>query len=91
MYITKIYYRQKIVRRSSWLKEATLEKNYSIRANWGFSISVDLVNIVVRLKIPDFLEACSQLTRLEVKRRQAATTTVKIYFERKVQNVIEFH
>ena len=91
MYITKIYYRQKIVRRSSWLNEATLEKNFSIRANWGFSISTDLVNIVVRLNIPDFLEACSQLTRPEVKRCQAVTTTVKIHFERKVQNVKEFH
>ena len=83
MYITKIYYRHKIVRRSSWLKEATLEKNYSIRANWGFSISVDLVNIVVRLNIPDFLEACSQLTRLEVKRCQAATLKLKYILSEK--------
>ena len=39
----------------------------------------------------DFLEDCSQLTRLEVKKFQAFTTKVKIYFEQKIQNVKEFH
>ena len=38
LYITKIYFRQKIVRRSSWLNEALLEKNYSTRAHWDFNI-----------------------------------------------------
>ena len=52
---------------------------------------VDLVNIVVTRNIPDFLEVCSQLTRLEVKKCQVVTTTVKIYFERKLQTVKEFH
>ena len=77
MYITKIYFRQKIVRRRSWLNEVTFEKNYSIQANWGFLISVDLVNIVVTLNIPDFL-GYSQLTRLELKKCQAVSITVKI-------------
>ena len=55
-------------------------------------ISVDFVNIVVTQNIPDFLEGCSQLTRLEVKKCQAVTTTVEIvYFERKIQNVNKFH
>ena len=91
MYITKIYFRQKIIRRSSWLNETTLEKNCSIRANWGFLISVDLVNIVVNTEYPDLLEGCSQLTRLDMKKCQAVTTSVKIYLERKMQNVKEFH
>ena len=55
-------------------------------------ISVDFVNIVVTQNIPDFLEGCSQLTRLEVKKCQAVITTVEIvYFERKIQNVNKFH
>ena len=55
-------------------------------------ISVDFVNIVVTQNIPDFLEGCSQLARLEVKKCQAVTTTVEIvYFERKIQNVNKFH
>ena len=55
-------------------------------------ISVHFVNIVVTLNIPEFLEGCSQLTRLEVKKCQAVTTKVKIvYFERKIQNVNKFH
>ena len=41
---------------------------------------------MLTLNIADFIEGCEQLTRLEVKKCQAVTT-VKISFEKKIQNV----
>ena len=82
---TKINFRQKFFRRSSWLNEALFKKIIA----FGL-IEVDPVNIGVTLNIQAFLEGCWQSTRLEVKESQAVTTAVKIYFEPKIQCVKEF-
>ena len=89
-YITKIYFRQKIVRRSSWTNGTFFEKNCNTRAHWGFWYQLTC-KYWCNTEYTSLFRRLLTINKTRSEKSQAVTITVKIYFDRKTQSVKEFY